>query len=89
MTGVTTALHSWLGRGICVCVCPVYEGFKLICKLSNGDARTEIKSSSQGLVPLSGGNGFCLKFSTSRRGAMGGWQGEENGGVKELGYADR
>ena len=77
MTEVTTALHLWLHGGICVCVCvcvcererecPVYKGFRLICKLSNRDARTEIKSGSQGLVLLSGGNGFCLMFSASRR----------------------
>lgn len=71
---------------LCVCVCPVYKGFRLICKLSNRDALTEIKSSSQGLALLSRGNGFCLMCSMGRRewrwmAGRGEW-----GRGKDLGY---
>ena len=52
MTEVTTALQLWLRReSVFVCV-SCLQRVRLICKLSNRDARTEIKSSSQGLVLL-------------------------------------
>lgn len=89
------------GTSVCGCT-PVYKGFGLICKLSNRDARTKIKSISQGLVLLSRGNWFCLMFSTSRREwwwvvGKGGWEGvgeykswvTEKERERELSFKDR
>lgn len=70
------------------CVCPVCKGVRLICRLSNREAWTEIKSSPQRLVLLSRGKGFCLMVSIRKKWCFVAGKGEWVR-VKGVGHAKR
>ena len=92
MTEVTTAPHLRLCRkSVCVCACvSCLQGVRLICKLSNRDARTEIKRGSRGLVLLSGGNRILFDVPNVWEGAtVGGREGRMGEGEKSRGCTER